>query len=57
MVEYTEDEVNRALADIENGISARVASRRWGVPRSTLRSRMNGHQPRPAAFEDLQRLS
>ncbi|KAF4473667.1 hypothetical protein CGGC5_v007262 [Colletotrichum fructicola Nara gc5] len=40
-----------------NGISARNASRRWGVPRSTLQDRTKGAQQRAAAFEDLQRLS
>ncbi|KDN61477.1 hypothetical protein CSUB01_12460 [Colletotrichum sublineola] len=57
MVKYTEDEVNRALADIANGVSARVASKRWGVPRSTLQDRNKGAQQRSAAFEDYQRLS
>ncbi|KDN69482.1 putative transposase [Colletotrichum sublineola] len=57
MVEYTENEVDQALADINNGVSTRVASRRWGVPRSTLRHRMAGVQQRSAAFEDFQRLS
>ncbi|KAF5488780.1 hypothetical protein CGCF413_v012397 [Colletotrichum fructicola] len=54
---YTENEINQALADMANGISARNASRRWGVPRSTLQDRTKGAQQRAAAFEDLQRLS
>ncbi|KAF4433191.1 hypothetical protein CFRS1_v010509 [Colletotrichum fructicola] len=57
MVQYTENEINQALADMANGISARNASRRWGVPRSTLQDRTKGAQQRAAAFEDLQRLS
>ncbi|KAK1846911.1 hypothetical protein CCHR01_10426 [Colletotrichum chrysophilum] len=55
--QYTENEINQALADMANGISARNASRRWGVPRSTLQDRTKGAQQRAAAFEDLQRLS
>ncbi|KZL81102.1 transposase, partial [Colletotrichum incanum] len=39
MVQYTEFEVNGALADIANRVSARDASKRWGVPRSTLQIR------------------
>ncbi|KAK1854692.1 putative transposase [Colletotrichum chrysophilum] len=56
MKQYTEDEVIQALNDITNGVSSRTASRRWGVPRSTLISRIKGHQPRQEAFQDLQRL-
>ncbi|KAF5504879.1 hypothetical protein CGCF413_v004529 [Colletotrichum fructicola] len=56
-ISYTENEINQALADMANGISARNASRRWGVPRSTLQDRTKGAQQRAAAFEDLQRLS
>ncbi|KDN72148.1 putative transposase [Colletotrichum sublineola] len=57
MSQYTENEINGAIADIKNGTSARVASRRWGVPRSTLQDRIRGAQQRAAALEDLQRLS
>ncbi|KZL80565.1 transposase [Colletotrichum incanum] len=57
MAQYTEYEVNRALADITSGQSTRDASSKWGVPRSTLRSRLKGTQPRAAAFSELQRLS
>ncbi|KAF4939519.1 hypothetical protein CGCF245_v003739, partial [Colletotrichum fructicola] len=57
MKQYTENEVIQALNDIKNGISTRTASRRRGVPRSTLISRTKGHQPRQEAFQDLQRLS
>ncbi|KAK2749934.1 transposase [Colletotrichum kahawae] len=57
MKQYTEDEVIQALNDITNGVSTRTTSRRWGVPRSTLISRIKGHQPRQEAFQDLQRLS
>ena len=58
MAQYTKFEVNRALADIANGVShCTIASQRWGVPRSTLWNRLKGQQQRSAAFEDLQRLS
>ncbi|KZL83394.1 transposase, partial [Colletotrichum incanum] len=57
MSQYTEYEVNQALADISNGHSARDASTKWGVPRSTLQNRLKGIQPRDTAFADLQRLS
>ncbi|KZL64103.1 transposase, partial [Colletotrichum tofieldiae] len=57
MSAYTEYEVNQALEAVANGQSLRKASIEWGVPRSTLRSRIKGCQPRPLAFADLQRLS
>ncbi|CCF42331.1 transposase, partial [Colletotrichum higginsianum] len=57
MSAYTEYEVNQALEAVANGQSLRKASIEWGVPRSTLRSRIKGCQPRQLAFADHQRLS
>ncbi|KZL80582.1 transposase [Colletotrichum incanum] len=45
MAQYTKYEVNRALADITSSQSTRDVSSKWGVPRSTLRSRLKGQQP------------
>ena len=57
MTNYTEDEVNQALEAIANGQSIRIAARNWGIPRSTLRSRITGTQPRAIAFASQQKLS
>ncbi|OHW95378.1 transposase [Colletotrichum incanum] len=57
MSQYTENEVNRALDAVANGLSTKAASREWGVPRSTFQNRLKGIQPRDTAFSDLQQLS
>ncbi|OHW96941.1 transposase [Colletotrichum incanum] len=57
MGQYTEYEVGKALGDIANGVPIQAASRKWGVPRSTLQNRLKGIQPRDIAFADLQQLS
>ncbi|KDN60766.1 hypothetical protein CSUB01_05958 [Colletotrichum sublineola] len=54
---YTKDKVNQAIQDVLDGASTRQASRRWGVPRSTIHNRIHGIQSRDTAFIDLQRLS
>lgn len=57
MARYTEDEVNQALESIANGQSLRLASAQWGIPRSTLRHRIQGTQPRSTAASSRQKLS
>ena len=42
MAIYTEDDVQNALEDLENGFALAAAATRHGVPRSTLRDRLNG---------------
>ena len=57
MKQYSEEDVNSALEAIEMGRSVRKAALDWGIPRATLRYRINGTQPRSTAFSRLQRLS
>ncbi len=54
---YTEEDINNALLDIENGLSIRRASTRWGIPRMTLFHRKHGTQPRNLAYQPRQKLS
>jgi 4-hydroxybenzoate polyprenyltransferase len=55
--QYTEEDVQSALKDIEGGKSVRKAQLDWGVPRSTLQNRTYGHVSRKEAQEPYQRLS
>ncbi|KAK2735424.1 hypothetical protein CKAH01_01805 [Colletotrichum kahawae] len=57
MPQYTENDINQALEAIARGTSVKKAAFEWGIPRSTLKNRMNGQQARDIAFSDLQRLS
>lgn len=57
MPKYTENDLQNAIKDVTAGVSVRAASRSWGVPRTTIQSRMYGHLPRSYAFEPWQRLS
>lgn len=54
---YAEEDVQNALRDITNGLSLRVASLKWGIPRSTLQDRKTGHLSHPEASQPFQRLS
>jgi hypothetical protein len=54
---YSEDELQQALAAVVNGCSIHKAASDWAIPRSTLRNRFKGHQPRNEASESQQRLS
>lgn len=47
----------QALEAIANGDSQRRASRECGVPRSTLKDRLNSHVSRQEAAAPLQKLS
>jgi len=57
MATYTEDDVQNALIDHENGIAKATAATRHSVPRSTLRGRLSGAQSRRDAHDSEQRLS
>ena len=57
MSQYTENDLQQALEAVTNGQSLRKASLQWGVPKSTLLSRRQGHEPRREAFASQQRLS
>ena len=54
---YTKEDVMRALDAIANGISIRQAQRDYGIPRSTLQSRLYGHKSHQEAAISQQRLS
>ncbi|KAK6221470.1 transposase [Colletotrichum tabaci] len=57
MGQYTEYEINQAIEAVGKGMSLRKASIEYGIPKTTLRDRLHGTQPREIAFEDYQRLS
>ncbi|KAK8078908.1 Monooxygenase aurF, partial [Apiospora phragmitis] len=54
---YTKKELQEALDCIANGTPIKQAAREYGIPESTLRSRLQGHQSRSEGAVDLQRLS
>ena len=57
MAAYTENDVQNALADLCNGGALATAATRHGVPRTTLRDRLNSTQSCRDAHDDKQRLS
>jgi hypothetical protein len=57
MATYTENNVQNALADIQNGGGIATTATRHGVPRTTLRGRLSGAQSCRDAHNDEQRLS
>jgi len=54
---YTEEDIQRALNAIANGMSQKKAGLEYGVPRSTIQNRINGHISRQEAHIPQQRLS
>nr|ABG26269.1 transposase [Ophiostoma novo-ulmi subsp. novo-ulmi] len=57
MREYTEENVIAAVQAVQNGTSYRKASKQYGVPVSTILTRVQGAKPRHLAFQHLQKLS
>jgi hypothetical protein len=57
MAQYTEADIQNALADIANGIAKATAGMRHGVPRTTLRDWISGSQQHRTAHSNMQRLS
>jgi len=57
MAAYTENDVQNALADLRNGGALATAATCHGVPRTTLRDRLNGARSCRDAHDDEQRLS
>ncbi|KAF4626580.1 hypothetical protein G7Y89_g11576 [Cudoniella acicularis] len=55
--QYTEEDVIRALEDVANGKSIRKASLDYGVLRTTLQSRLYGHESHREAATPLQKLA
>ena len=56
MATYTEDDVQNALKDHENGAVTAAAATKHGVPRSTLRDRLGGAQSHQHTHNGEQRL-
>ncbi|KAM4060970.1 Tc5 transposase DNA-binding domain-containing protein [Hirsutella rhossiliensis] len=54
---YTENQLQEALEAIKNGMPQLHASRKWGIPRGTLHTRLKGALPIKEAKEAYQRLS
>jgi hypothetical protein len=57
MAQYTEYELGQAVIAVTNGQSVQKAALHWGIPRSTLRHRLQGTESRKEAFASQQRLS
>ena len=57
MSQYTEEDLQRALNAIANGMGQRIAAREYGIPRSTIQLRINGSISRQEAHIPQQRLS
>ena len=54
-----EETLSKAIADLENGsfTSQRAAALAYGIPRMTLRNRMDGSKPHRVGHENQQRLT
>ena len=57
MAQYTEADIENALADIQNGVPKSTAAMRHGIPRTTLRGRISGSRHHKIAYNNMQRLS
>lgn len=56
MKQYTETEIACALEGVRAGASIKSASKTWGIPRSTLRDRLQGALPSARAQGHRQRV-
>ncbi|KAK8007228.1 hypothetical protein PG989_001218 [Apiospora arundinis] len=54
---YTEDDIPAAIKDVAGGKSIHKAALYWGIPRSTLISRLHGRQSRRESKSTYQKLS
>jgi hypothetical protein len=57
MPTYQESSVRAAIQAIQTGTSVKRASEDYGIPRSTLRDRLQGKEPRSTAHAFQQKLS
>ncbi|KAJ3466488.1 hypothetical protein MRS44_004052 [Fusarium solani] len=57
MPKYTDEDLNEAIQTVKNGRSVVKAANQHGVPRSSLRDRLAGKEPKGRAHEGQQRLS
>jgi 4-hydroxybenzoate polyprenyltransferase len=54
---YPQSVLSQALLAVANGQSVKKASADWGIPRSTLRSRLKGSETHQISTQGLQRLT
>lgn len=54
---YTESDISAAIQDVSSGKSIHKAALHWGIPRSTLISRLHGRQSRRESKSAYQKLS
>ena len=57
MAKYTQQDVQNATSDIQNGMALTTAAKIWSVPRSTLQDRVCGTKSHQTAETRFQRLS
>ncbi|KAI7909099.1 transposase [Pyricularia oryzae] len=57
MKQYTESQLASAINDVNNGQPIAKASRKWGIPRSTLQGRLKGSRSHKNAKHPFQKLS
>jgi hypothetical protein len=57
MTQYTEADIQNALADIQNGVPKSTAAMRYGIPLTTLRDRISGSWHHKIAYSNIQWLS
>ena len=57
MATYTENDVQNALTDIHNRDTIATVFTHYGIPRTTLRNRLNGARSYRDTHNDKQRLS
>jgi hypothetical protein len=57
MAQYTEADIENALADVASGVPTATAAARHGIPRATLYGRISGSQHHKSAHANVQRLS
>ena len=51
---YTEEDVQNALADLQNGVALATVATHHGVPHNTLRGHLNGAQSCQGTHNDEQ---
>ena len=54
---YTKEDVSRAIDVVSNRLSAKKASKEWGIPYHTLTDRLHSAEPHSVAHSHQQRLS
>ena len=57
MPAYTLEEIQNAIAAVENGCSLHQASKQYKIPRSTLRNRLRGASSKEEVNHDRQKFS